>query len=97
LEDATIFILDEPTEGLDSITLSEMLTALDAIAAGKMVILISHRAREEASLLQRAGHDRMRIEPACQTDETKANARLELYAAIESDARFETAFSQPPQ
>jgi len=41
-------IWNEPTEGLDSNTQSEMLTALDAIAAGKSVILISHRAREEA-------------------------------------------------
>lgn len=43
LKDAPILILDEPTEGLDATTASEVLDALDRVAEGRTVILITHR------------------------------------------------------
>ena len=43
LKDAPMLILDEPTEGLDPITATELLDTLDQAAAGKTVILITHR------------------------------------------------------
>jgi ATP-binding cassette, subfamily C, bacterial CydC len=46
LKDAPIFILDEPTEGLDDETAGSLLAALDSRLRGKTLLLISHRERD---------------------------------------------------
>uniref|UniRef100_UPI0025ED6D58 amino acid ABC transporter ATP-binding/permease protein n=1 Tax=Oceanithermus sp. TaxID=2268145 RepID=UPI0025ED6D58 len=46
LGDAPIWILDEPTEGLDPVTARELVVALDAALAGKTVLAISHQRLE---------------------------------------------------
>jgi ATP-binding cassette subfamily C protein CydC len=46
LKDAPIYILDEPTEGLDDATADSLMAAVDARLRGKTVIIISHRARD---------------------------------------------------
>ena len=42
LRDAPILILDEPTEGLDSITEAKTIQALEKVMRGKTVILVTH-------------------------------------------------------
>ena len=46
LRDAPIWVLDEPTEGLDGITEKSMLRTLRELTAGRTVILITHRLAE---------------------------------------------------
>jgi ATP-binding cassette subfamily C protein CydC len=46
LRDAPIFILDEPTEGLDDPTAERLLDVLDRRLCGRTVIIISHRPRD---------------------------------------------------
>ncbi len=43
LHDAPIWVLDEPTEGLDRITAQQLMTALDELTAGRTLLLITHR------------------------------------------------------
>ncbi len=43
LKDAPIWILDEPTEGLDPLTARELMRTLDEALAGKTVLAISHQ------------------------------------------------------
>jgi ATP-binding cassette subfamily C protein CydC len=43
LKDAPLWILDEPTEGLDIITEQKLLAALHTRMAGKTVLMITHR------------------------------------------------------
>lgn len=43
LRDAPLLILDEPTEGLDSVTERELLRDLAALMRGRTVLLITHR------------------------------------------------------
>jgi ATP-binding cassette subfamily C protein CydC len=43
LHDAPIWILDEPTEGLDTVTEREMMASLYRHARGKTLLLITHR------------------------------------------------------
>jgi len=46
LKDAPIYVLDEPTEGLDEATADSLMAALDVRLRGKSVIVISHRDRD---------------------------------------------------
>ena len=46
LRDASIYILDEPTEGLDEAAADSLMAALDTRLRGKSVIVISHRERD---------------------------------------------------
>lgn len=48
LKDAPILLLDEPTEGLDARTADALLESIAERAAGKTLILISHRDRDLA-------------------------------------------------
>ena len=43
LRDAPLWVLDEPTEGLDRITEQKMMDALHELMAGRTVLLITHR------------------------------------------------------
>jgi ATP-binding cassette subfamily C protein CydC len=43
LRDAPIWVLDEPTEGLDRITAAELVGSLQEMAAGRTVFWITHR------------------------------------------------------
>ena len=43
LWDAPIWLLDEPTEGLDRITEKQMMANLDELTADRTVLLITHR------------------------------------------------------
>jgi ATP-binding cassette subfamily C protein CydC len=43
LKDAPILILDEPTANLDALTERELMAALQALAAGRTTLLITHR------------------------------------------------------
>ena len=46
LKDAPIYVLDEPTEGLDESTADQLIAALDARLRGRTVLVISHRPRD---------------------------------------------------
>jgi ATP-binding cassette subfamily C protein CydC len=48
LKDAPIYVLDEPTEGLDEKTADSLMAALDVRLRGKTLIVISHRERDLA-------------------------------------------------
>lgn len=54
LLDAPLVILDEPTEGLDTITEGEVLESLDTLMEGRSVLLISHRLGALAGFVDRA-------------------------------------------
>ena len=45
LRDAPILVLDEPTEGLDSITEHKVVEALENVMRGKTVLLVTHNER----------------------------------------------------
>jgi ATP-binding cassette subfamily C protein CydC len=53
LQDAPVLVLDEPTEGLDAQTASELYRALAAATRGRSVLLITHRLGGLASLVDR--------------------------------------------
>jgi ATP-binding cassette subfamily C protein CydC len=46
LKEAPVYILDEPTEGLDDETADALMAAVDARLRGKTVLVISHRDRD---------------------------------------------------
>jgi ATP-binding cassette subfamily C protein CydC len=46
LRDAPVYILDEPTEGLDEATADSLMAALDVRLRGRTLIVISHRDRD---------------------------------------------------
>jgi ATP-binding cassette subfamily C protein CydC len=43
LKEAPLYVLDEPTEGLDEVTADALMDALDARFRGKTLLIISHR------------------------------------------------------
>ncbi|MDT3411548.1 heme ABC transporter ATP-binding protein/permease CydC [Kosakonia cowanii] len=45
LHDAPLVLLDEPTEGLDASTESQILDLLDEVMRGKTVLMVTHRLR----------------------------------------------------
>ncbi|WP_072568013.1 heme ABC transporter ATP-binding protein/permease CydC [Enterobacter sp. SA187] len=45
LHDAPLFLLDEPTEGLDATTESQILDLLAEVTKGKTVLMVTHRLR----------------------------------------------------
>lgn len=45
LHDAPLFLLDEPTEGLDATTESQILDLLSDVTKGKTVLMVTHRLR----------------------------------------------------
>ena len=45
LHDAPLLLLDEPTEGLDATTESQILDLLDNVTRGKTVLMVTHRLR----------------------------------------------------
>lgn len=45
LHDAPLFLLDEPTEGLDATTESQILDFLSDVTKGKTVLMVTHRLR----------------------------------------------------
>lgn len=51
LADPPILVLDEPTEGLDAATASQLYAALAAATAGRSVLLITHRLGGLANLV----------------------------------------------
>ncbi len=46
LKEAPVYILDEPTEGLDETTADILMNALDVRLRGKTLLIISHRERD---------------------------------------------------
>ena len=46
LKDASVYVLDEPTEGLDDAAADALVAALDVRLRGRTVIVISHRDRD---------------------------------------------------
>ena len=50
LVDAPVLVLDEPTAGLDQPTADRLLSDVLAAAAGRTVVLVTHRPREVAAL-----------------------------------------------
>jgi ATP-binding cassette subfamily C protein CydC len=52
LHDAPLMLLDEPTEGLDATTESQILDLLATVMAGKTVLMVTHRLRGLASFDQ---------------------------------------------
>lgn len=53
LQDAPVLVLDEPTEGLDAQTASQLYRALAAATRGRSVLLITHRLGGLATLVDR--------------------------------------------
>ncbi len=51
LADPPILVLDEPTEGLDAATVTQLYAALDAAMKGRSVLLITHRLGGLANLV----------------------------------------------
>ncbi|MXG37217.1 ATP-binding cassette domain-containing protein, partial [Escherichia coli] len=49
LHDAPLMLLDEPTEGLDATTESQILDLMANVMAGKTVLMVTHRLRGLAS------------------------------------------------
>jgi len=49
LVDAPILVLDEPTEGLDTLTEQALMAALDKLMAGRSVLLITHKLTRVAA------------------------------------------------
>ncbi len=45
LHDAPLLLLDEPTEGLDATTESQILDLLERVTVGKTVLMVTHRLR----------------------------------------------------
>ncbi|NQD64238.1 ATP-binding cassette domain-containing protein, partial [Enterobacter sp. CM29] len=45
LHDAPLMLLDEPTEGLDATTESQILDLLTKVMKGKTVLMVTHRLR----------------------------------------------------
>ncbi len=80
LQDASVLVLDEPTEGLDARTARELYGALDAAAAGRTLLLITHRLGGLAGLVyevavMQAGRIRERM-PAAEYLQREAARRL---------------------
>ena len=50
LHDAPLMLLDEPTEGLDATTESQILDLLTKVMKGKTVLMVTHRLRGLVSL-----------------------------------------------
>lgn len=48
--DARILVLDEPTEGLDAATAADLLARLEEAAAGRSLLIFSHRADPTAEI-----------------------------------------------
>ncbi|TAU44363.1 ATP-binding cassette domain-containing protein (plasmid) [Rhizobium leguminosarum] len=48
LRDTPIWLLDEPTEGLDGVTARDVLSRLSAMAAGRSLVIATHIRREAA-------------------------------------------------
>lgn len=48
LRDQPLWLLDEPTEGLDAATAADVLARLDARADGRSLVVVTHTAREAA-------------------------------------------------
>jgi ATP-binding cassette subfamily C protein CydC len=48
LREAPIYVLDEPSEGLDERTADQLMAALDARLRGRTLLVISHRERDFA-------------------------------------------------
>lgn len=58
LKDAPFLILDEPTNGLDAVTETEVMSAVDTLMAGRTTLLVTHRltglaAMDEIIVLER--------------------------------------------
>jgi len=52
LRDTPLWLLDEPTEGLDGVTARDVLSRLSAMAAGRSLVIATH-IRREASIADR--------------------------------------------
>ncbi len=52
LRDTPLWLLDEPTEGLDGVTARDVLNRLSAMAAGRSLVVATH-IRREASIADR--------------------------------------------
>lgn len=48
LRDTPLWLLDEPTEGLDGVTARDVLARLSAMAAGRSLVIATHIRREAA-------------------------------------------------
>ncbi|MGO8204962.1 ATP-binding cassette domain-containing protein, partial [Rhizobium ruizarguesonis] len=48
LRDTPLWLLDEPTEGLDGVTARDVLSRLSAMAAGRSLVIATHIRREAA-------------------------------------------------
>ena len=80
LHDAPIWVLDEPTEGLDPITEKKMMLALKAQTAGRTLLLITHRLADLIWMDQVVMLDRGRIMARGTHEELLRNN--ERYAAL---------------
>ncbi len=70
LHDAPVWVLDEPTEGLDRITEQQLMTALDELTVDRTLLLITHRMMglermddivllEEGRVVARGSHENL--------------------------------------
>lgn len=73
LHNGPLMLLDEPTEGLDAETEHQMLSLLDEVAAGKTVLMVTHRLRglsrfdhivvmDNGRIVEQGHHDRLMTE-----------------------------------
>jgi ATP-binding cassette subfamily C protein CydC len=80
LHNAPLWVLDEPTEGLDPITENEMMQALKQHTVGKTLLLITHRLADLVWMDQILMLDRGRI--ICRGSHAELLEKNERYAAL---------------
>jgi ATP-binding cassette subfamily C protein CydC len=85
VHDAPIWVLDEPTEGLDRVTEQQLMQAIMERTAGKTVVLITHRMV-----------DIHRMDESILIDNGRIVARGRHAALLKVNPRYQRFWGYPP-